>query len=116
MPPARPGIWFRILLPGGALGPGKIALMQAIADTGSVSAAARRLRMSHVRSIKLVAELNALGRTPLIDTRTGGAAGGGACLTLLGQAVVEQYRLVDAAMDGAAKEPLAALAAMLTPT
>lgn len=106
-------LWFRVLLGSGALGPGKIALMRAVAETGSVSAAARAMKMSHVRSVKLVAEINALAPTALIDTRTGGTAGGGAALTPLGLQVVEAYAAVEAAVGGAAEAPLKRLAGLL---
>ena len=108
-------VWFRILLPTGALGPGKIALMRAVAAEGSVSAAARSLRMSHARSVKLVAEINALATMPLIDTRAGGQAGGGASLTPLGLAVLEAHAEVERAVATAAAPPLAALSMLLNP-
>jgi molybdate transport system regulatory protein len=111
--PTPASLWFRLLLPCGAIGPGKIALMRAVAATGSVSGAARSLRMSHARSVKLVAEINGLAPTPLIDTRTGGPSGGGAVLTPLGIAVLDAYAALHASVSAAAAAPLAALAAML---
>lgn len=111
-PPAR--LWFRVLLPAGALGPGKVTLMRAVAATGSVSAAARSLRMSHARSVKLVAEINALAATPLIDTRAGGPSGGGASLTPLGLAVLDAHAALAAQVGAAAEAPLETLAALLT--
>jgi molybdate transport system regulatory protein len=111
--PDRPRLWFRALLPGGALGPGKIALMQAIAAEGSVSRAARTLGISHARSVKLVSEINALGAAPLIDTRTGGPAGGGASLTPLGQEVLGQYLAMADAVAAAASGPLAVMSGAL---
>lgn len=106
-------LWFRVLLPSGALGPGKIDLMRAVADKGSVSGAARALRMSHARSVKLVAEINALAPTPLIDTRAGGQSGGGASLTPRGLAVMEAYAAVEQCVRGAAGPPLARLTVLL---
>ena len=113
--PARAGngFWFRLLLTGGGLGPGKIALMRAVIAEGSVSGAARALRMSHARSVKLVAQINALAPTPLIDTRTGGQAGGGALVTSLGLAVLDAYAAVDRDVRAAAEQPLAALVSLL---
>lgn len=115
--PARTGdgIWFRLRLPSGAIGPGKIALMRAIIVEGSVSGAARALRMSHARSVKLVSEINALAPAPLIDTRAGGQAGGGASVTQLGLAVLEAYAAVERDVRAAAEQPLARLAALLDP-
>ncbi len=109
----RPAVWFRLLLPAGALGPGKIALMRAIVETGSVSGAARALRMSHARSVKLVAEINALGPEPLIDTRAGGPSGGGASLTPLGLEVLGAYAIIEQAVRDAAEAPLERLSEIL---
>lgn len=106
-------LWFRILLPGGALGPGKIALLRAIAAKGSVSAAARTLRMSHARSVKLVAEINALAPAPIVDTRAGGLSGGGASLTPLGLAVLDAHADIERSVTRAAVQPLATLAKLL---
>lgn len=97
-----PALWFRVLLPHGSLGPGKFDLLRLVQETGSVSAAARRLRMSHARSVKLVAELNTLGSEPVIATRSGGPAGGGAVLTEAGRELLDQYERLDAAVRHAA--------------
>jgi molybdate transport system regulatory protein len=108
-PAAKPSLWFRVLLHGGALGPGKLDLMRRIDDTGSVSAAARGMRMSHARSVKLVAEVNALGGEPLIETRTGGEAGGGARLTDRGRAVLSAYDALETDLARAAGPHLSAI-------
>lgn len=102
----EPDIWFRVLLPRGALGPGKMQLMRCIAETGSVSAAARRMRMSHRRSVALVAELNELGFGVLIQTRVGGEAGGGASLTDQGRELLKRYDALAGAIRAAAAGPL----------
>lgn len=106
-------LWFRILLPTGALGPGKIALLRAIAAKGSVSAAAKTLRMSHARSVKLVAEINALAPAPIIDTRAGGLSGGGASLTPLGLAVLDAYADIERNVTSAATQPIEILSKLL---
>jgi len=108
-----PALWFRLLFETGALGPGKIALMQAIVAQGSASAAARSLKMSHARSVRLVAEINALSAEPLIATRTGGEDGGGAVLTPLGLAVLAAHAEIARAAETAIAEKLAVLAALL---
>lgn len=98
----EPALWFRVLLPHGSLGPGKFELLRLVDELGSVSAAAKRLGMSHARSVKLVAEMNALGSEAVIATRSGGTAGGGAVLTDVGRALLEQYKVLDAAVRAAA--------------
>jgi molybdate transport system regulatory protein len=94
----RPVVQFRLRIRKGehvAIGPGKIALLEAIAETGSITAAARRLSMSYRRAWLLVDEMNQCMREPVVDTETGGARGGGSRLTATGTAIVEQYRAIE---------------------
>ncbi|WP_372398166.1 LysR family transcriptional regulator [Azospirillum sp. HJ39] len=84
----------RFLHPSGAIGPGKIALLEAIDRTGSISAAARSLGMTFRRAWFLVETMNTAFREPVIRTSVGGREGGGAGLTPLGQEVVARYRQV----------------------
>ena len=88
------GLRFRVVLrPGFALGPGKADLLQAIAETESLTAAAARFGMSYKRGWTLVRELNAAFARPLVETEKGGAGGGGgARLTPLGKRILGRYR------------------------
>jgi molybdate transport system regulatory protein len=56
---------------GGRIGPGKIALLEAIRETGSITAAARSMQMSHRRAWLLVDELNKLLSEPVVTTAVG---------------------------------------------
>ncbi|HLO67129.1 MAG TPA: winged helix-turn-helix domain-containing protein [Holophaga sp.] len=75
-----------------AMGPGKADLLEAIGETGSISAAGRRLGMSYRRAWLLVDEMNKCFREPLVQARLGGAKGGGAEVTPLGQEALKRYR------------------------
>ena len=100
----------RVDLPSGArIGPGKVALLEEIARTGSISAAGRALRMSYRRAWELVEDLNSHLGTPVVTTAAGGSGGGGARLTEAGQAVVSEYRAIQAATETAAASHLAVL-------
>jgi molybdate transport system regulatory protein len=100
----------RVDLPSGArIGPGKVMLLEEIARSGSISAAGRALRMSYRRAWELVEDLNIHLGTPVVATAAGGSGGGGARLTEAGQAVVAEYRALQAATETAAAEHLAAL-------
>ena len=103
-------LWLRIDLADGRVGPGKIALLEAIAEAGSISAAARSLGMSYRRAWELVAELNETFSTPVVERITGGAGGGGAKLTRLGEALVLGFRDIEAAASRAAAAHLRRLA------
>ncbi|KQM76383.1 winged helix-turn-helix domain-containing protein [Xylophilus sp. Leaf220] len=98
-----------------AIGPGKVALLEAIAQTGSISAAARQMDMSYRRAWLLVDETNRALSTPAVQTSAGGAHGGGTSLTAVGEAVVRHYRAIEAAARTAAAADIDALTAMLAP-
>jgi molybdate transport system regulatory protein len=106
-----PRLTLRIDLPGGRIGPGKVALLEAIAREGSISAAGRSLGMSYRRAWDLVDALNRLLGTPAVDATTGGAGGGGAALTAAGRDLVADYRAIERAAVEAAESRLTALAA-----
>jgi molybdate transport system regulatory protein len=84
------------LASGARIGPGKIALLEAIRSTGSISAAARTLGMSYRRAWLLVEEVNRTLREPAVTTESGGARGGGAVVTAVGEQVVDLYRIIEA--------------------
>ena len=74
------------------LGPGKVALLEAIRKTGSISAAGREFGMAYRRAWLLTDEMNRMFERPLVEARGGGRNGGGATLTPLGEQVVALYR------------------------
>jgi molybdate transport system regulatory protein len=94
---AAPRLSIRIdLASGDRIGPGKIALLEAIRSTGSISAAARSLGMSYRRAWLLVEEINHALLEPAVTAETGGRSGGGASLTGVGQRVIALYRAIEA--------------------
>ncbi|NML46191.1 LysR family transcriptional regulator [Ramlibacter sp. G-1-2-2] len=92
-----------------AIGPGKVALLEAIAETGSISGAARQLEMSYRRAWVLVDEMNQSLASPAVATAAGGAHGGGASLTPTGQEIVLRYRAIENTARLAAAAEIAAL-------
>ncbi len=75
-----------------AMGPGKADLLQAIVETGSISAAARRMEMSYRRAWLLVDTMNQCFKAPVVATLTGGKSGGGTAVTDFGREVLKRYR------------------------
>jgi molybdate transport system regulatory protein len=105
-----PTLSVRIDLDTGArIGPGKIALLKAVDETGSISAAGRALDMSYRRAWRLIEELNASFKQPLVTSQTGGKSGGGAQLTTLGKSVIAHYTAIEAKSHKAATRHLSAL-------
>jgi molybdate transport system regulatory protein len=100
----------RIDLAGGLrIGPGKIAVLEEIARSGSISAAGRALRMSYRRTWELVEDLNTGLGAPVVETAAGGSGGGGTVLTPAGKAVIERYRAIEMDTAVAARKHLLAL-------
>jgi len=90
----------------GALGPGKIRLLEAIGKTGSISQAGRSLGMSYRRAWLLVDDLNRCFRAPVVVTQPGGRQGGGAELTRFGRELIKKYRSVETRATKAANPQL----------
>ncbi|WNV03090.1 LysR family transcriptional regulator [Candidatus Methylospira mobilis] len=83
-----------------AMGPGKADLLDFIVKTGSISQAGREMGMSYRRAWVLVDEMNHCFKKPLVITSKGGAVGGGARLSELGEQVLAHYRkMATAAAD-----------------
>lgn len=91
------------------LGAGKVALLESIEKTGSISAAGRAHQMSYRRAWLLVDELNRMFAEPVVSAHHGGPNGGGAALTDKGKRIVALYRDVEAKMGSAAQGEIAEL-------
>ncbi|MBA2690132.1 MAG: LysR family transcriptional regulator [Burkholderiales bacterium] len=96
-----------------AIGPGKVALLEAILDTGSISAAARQMGMSYRRAWLLVDEMNRSLVGPVVDTSAGGLKGGGTTVTPTGHKLLQHYRKVEEFAIAAASAELKALTKLL---
>lgn len=81
-----------------ALGPGKAELLMLIEETGSISAAARRMGMSYRRAWLLVETMNRCFASPLVETAQGGKGGGGAGVSELGRRVLVLYHQMEASL------------------
>lgn len=101
---------------GHRLGPGKVALLEAIGRTGSIAAAGREFGMAYRRAWLLTDELNRMFAGPLVEARGGGRNGGGAALTALGEQVVGLYRVAERNLVAGLATEVGALEKMLPPT
>jgi molybdate transport system regulatory protein len=82
-----------------SVGAGKIELLEGIARTGSLSQAAREMRMSYRRAWLLLDDLNHSFDSPVAHTSTGGTGGGGAVLTAFGELLVAGYRKFESSLQ-----------------
>jgi molybdate transport system regulatory protein len=94
-----------------AVGPGKIRLLEAIRDTGSITKAGIALGMSYRRAWLLVDDMNNCFREPVVAAHAGGRRGGGAALSPLGRNLIDQYRAIEAEAHSATAPRLRALEA-----
>jgi len=109
-PRAMPKLRIRIRFEGGhSLGPGKASLLEAVAEHGSISAAARAMGRAYRHAWELIDDLNQCFREPVVTTAAGGRAGGGAELTAFGAELLERFRAMEATAQRALAKDLAAL-------
>jgi molybdate transport system regulatory protein len=109
----RPGLTVRFRIDLGdqrAIGPGKIALLEHIGASGSLSQAARELGMSYRRAWQLFESLNRSFRERVVATSTGGRGGGGALLTPFGTELVQSYRRFESTIQARASRHFSRLA------
>ena len=95
------------------LGPGKVALLEAIARTGSIAAAGREFGMAYRRAWLLTDELNHMFSVPLVEARGGGRHGGGASLTDTGMSIVSMYRNAERKVRKTASKEIEAIERVL---
>lgn len=81
------------------LGKGRTALLLAIGQTGSISAAARAIGLSYRAAWNWVEEMNRRAPLPLVAKATGGRGGGGARLTKAGLAAIQAFQSLSGRID-----------------
>jgi molybdate transport system regulatory protein len=86
---------------GAFLGEKRVRLLEEIARHGSISQAARHVPLSYKAAWDAVDAMNNLADRPLVESSTGGRAGGGTTLTEHGRRVIALYRAVEAEYQGA---------------
>jgi molybdate transport system regulatory protein len=76
---------------GPFLGIGKIWLLENIEKTGSITNAAKEMKMAYRQAWQLVEEMNKRAEKPLVEKLLGGKGGGGARLTEAGQKAIQTF-------------------------
>lgn len=80
---------------GTFLGMGRVALLEKIRESGSITGAARSLKMSYRRAWELVESMNMQAPSPLVIASTGGRGGGGAAVTEAGERAIRAFKKMD---------------------
>jgi len=73
------------------LGEGRVRLLKAIDDTGSLSKAAKKLNISYKKAWTLIDAVNKSSKKPVTLTSIGGKGGGGAQLTTYGKKLISAF-------------------------
>jgi molybdate transport system regulatory protein len=76
--------------------PQRIALLQHVAEQGSITRAAKAAGISYKAAWDAIDELNNLAAQPLVERSTGGRGGGGARLSAEGERVLRLYQRLQA--------------------
>jgi molybdate transport system regulatory protein len=109
---AVPVIRFRIdFTEHSSIGPGKIALLEAIQAAGSLSGGARKVGMSYRRAWLLIESLRQSFREPVTVAATGGKDGGGMRVTEFGDTLIKNYRELEKDFASLARRRLQPIAA-----
>jgi len=77
------------------LGRGRGELLEAVAEHGSISAAAREIGLSYATAWHRLSSMSKAAGVPLLQARAGGRRGGGAKLTAAGVTLVGAWHLLD---------------------
>lgn len=77
-------------------GHGRVALLRAVAEQGSITQAARAFGISYKGAWDAIDTMNQVSGLPVVERITGGRGGGSTCLTEHGRRLVERYEQLDA--------------------
>lgn len=77
------------------IGKGRILLLEEIAKHGSISEAAKAMKMSYRGAWQIIEEMNRCSSLPLVEKKHGGRNGGGAMLTEHGKKVIRTYKTIE---------------------
>jgi len=87
-------IQFRLWINNGDdpfLAKGRVELLKLVAQTGSISAAAREMKMSYKKAWEMIDSMNQGAGKPLVSRVSGGKGGGGTEVTKEGQRMIVTY-------------------------
>ncbi|MBP9712661.1 MAG: TOBE domain-containing protein [Sterolibacterium sp.] len=76
-------------------GAGRVDLLARIAECGSISQAAKAIKMSYKAAWDAIDAMNTLAGEPLVERLTGGKGGGGTRLTQRGEQLVANFRIIE---------------------
>jgi molybdate transport system regulatory protein len=76
------------------LGGDRIALLEKVAELGSITKAAKAVGISYKTAWDTINMVNSMAEKPLVNRLTGGKGGGGTSLTTEGNKIIAQYNTI----------------------
>lgn len=70
------------------LSEGRVQLLKMIDETGSLNKASKALNISYQKAWRLIDDVSKTTKQPIIETKIGGAKGGGTVLTTYGKSLI----------------------------
>jgi molybdate transport system regulatory protein len=78
------------------LDPVKTELLKEIRQCGSLSGAAKKMKVSYQYAWTMITEMNMSSPEPLVIKQRGGTNGGGAEITVYGEKILQEYAMIQA--------------------
>ena len=75
-------------------GPGPLELLDLIDSYGSITEAAKQMKMSYKKAWEIINTLNEHSAKPFVETQTGGSRGGGSIVSREAKDLIREYRLL----------------------
>lgn len=73
------------------IGKGRVELLERIQNTGSISQAAKQMKMSYRQAWQMIQEMNERASAPFVEKQVGGNQGGGTTVTQAGLRAIENF-------------------------
>ena len=74
------------------IGSGRILLLERIKKFGSITVAAKSIKMSYRQAWELINSMNKQSKKPIVEAFSGGAGGGGTKITKEVEGIIKQFR------------------------
>lgn len=103
---STPGLRTKVFVRDDMIGGGKVELLRLLAETGSITGAAKAMGVGYRRAWFLLDTLQRCFEEPLFTTARGGAGAGGAQVTELGRDLIARHAANEAAVQSAAADYL----------
>jgi len=78
------------------LGAGKTELLKEIIQCGSLSGAAKKMKISYQHAWNMIDQMNRVAPEPLVSMQRGGANGGGTEISVYGERILREYSQIEA--------------------